>query len=159
MIHLDMIFTMIDREHCIVFPPSFVGPTRHPVLHYRTDRSGMREMPNLFAALREVDLPLEPVFCGGTQRVFQEREQWASGCNFVAVRPGLVLGYSRNENTYRELEREADYRIVGALDFLTGETHIEEGERAAIVFEGSELVRGGGGSRCMTMPLQRDELE
>jgi arginine deiminase len=157
MIHLDMIFTMIDREHCVVFPPSFVGPTRHPVLHYRKARAGMREMPNLFAALREVDLPLEPVFCGGSRRIFQEREQWASGCNFVALRPGLVLGYARNDNTYRELERQAGYRIVDGIEFLTGETDIEEDEKAAIVFEGSELVRGGGGSRCMTLPVRREE--
>jgi arginine deiminase len=157
MIHLDMIFTMIDREHCVVFPPSFVGPTRHPVLHYRKDRAGMREMPNLFAALREVDLPLEPVFCGGSRRIFQEREQWASGCNFVALRPGLVLGYARNDNTYRELERQAGYRVVDGIEFLTGETDIEEDEKAAIVFEGSELVRGGGGSRCMTLPVRRED--
>jgi arginine deiminase len=158
MIHLDMIFTMIDREHCVVFPPSFVGPTRHPVLYYRKNRRGMREMPNLFAALREVELPLEPVFCGGSKRIFQEREQWASGCNFVALRPGVILGYARNENTYRELEREAGYRVVNGISFLTGETDVEEDERAAIVFEGSELVRGGGGSRCMTMPLRREDV-
>ncbi len=158
MIHLDMIFTMIDREHCVVFPPSFIGPTRSPVLHYHAGRQGMREMPNLFAALRQLDLPLEPVMCGGSRRTFQEREQWSSGCNFVAVRPGVILGYSRNENTYRELEREAGYRIVDAIEFLTGETDIEEGEKAAIVFEGSELVRGGGGGRCMTLPVVRDEI-
>src|SRR5690606_27112061 len=96
MIHLDMIFTMIDRDHCVIFPPSFVGPGRLPVLHYQAGRKGMREMPNLFTALREADLPLEPVFCGGPRRTNQEREQWASGCNFVAVRPGVLLGYSRN---------------------------------------------------------------
>jgi arginine deiminase len=158
MIHLDMIFTMIDRDHCVVFPPTFVGPTRNPVLHFRAGKHGMREMPNLFAALREVDLPLEPVFCGGSRRTHQEREQWSSGCNFVALRPGLILGYSRNERTYQELEREAGYRIVDAIDFLTGEADIEDGDRAAIVFEGSELVRGGGGSRCMTMPVQRDDV-
>ena len=67
----------------------------------------MREMPNLFAALREVDLPTEPVFCGGPPHALQEREQWSSGCNFVAVRPGVILGYSRNEYTYGELERES----------------------------------------------------
>ena len=158
MIHLDMIFTMIDRDHCVVFPPSFLGPGRAPVLHYRAGRHGMKEMPNLFAALRQLDLPLEPVLCGGARRTFQEREQWSSGCNFIAVRPGVILGYSRNEKTYQELEREAGYRIVDALDFLTGEADIEDGEKAAIVFEGSELVRGGGGGRCMTMPIRRDDI-
>ena len=158
MIHLDMIFTMIDREHCVIFPPSFVGATRCPVLHYHAGKLGMREMPNLFAALREVDLPLEPIFCGGTRRTLQEREQWSSGCNFVSVRPGVILGYSRNEITYEELQREAGYSIIDGLEFLTGESEIEEGEKAAILFEGAELVRGGGGSRCMTMPMVREDV-
>jgi arginine deiminase len=155
MIHLDMIFTMIDREHCVIFPPNFMGPTRVPVLHYRAGRKGMREMPNLFAALRQLELPLEPIFCGGARRTMQEREQWSSGCNFVTVRPGLALGYSRNEATYAELEREAGYRIVKAIDFLTGATDIADDERAILTFDGGELVRGGGGGRCMTLPVRR----
>ncbi|HLU26497.1 MAG TPA: arginine deiminase family protein, partial [Longimicrobiales bacterium] len=80
MIHLDMIFTMVDEHHCVVYPPTFVGPTRCAVLHYQAGRAGVREMPNLFTALRELGLPLEPVYCGGTKRVFQDREQWSSGC-------------------------------------------------------------------------------
>jgi arginine deiminase len=156
MIHLDMIFTMVDRDHCVIYPPSFIGPTRNPVLHYRAGRPGMREMPNLFAALREVDLPLEPVWCGGADRTTQEREQWSSGCNFVCLRPGLVLGYSRNEHTCRELEREAGYRVVRAADVLSAES-IAEDENVVIVFDGGELVRGGGGARCMTLPVRREE--
>jgi arginine deiminase len=117
----------------------------------------MREMPNLFAALRQLDMPLEPVFCGGARRTVQEREQWSSGCNFVAVRPGLILGYSRNEATYEELSREAGYRIVNGMDYLTGDTEIEDDEKAALVFDGGELVRGGGGGRCMTLPVRREE--
>jgi arginine deiminase len=158
MIHLDMIFTMIDREHCVVFPPSFVGATRHTILHYRALHNDMREMPNLFAALREVDLPLSPVFTGGSRRTLQEREQWSSGCNFIAVRPGVLLGYSRNDETYRELEREAGYRIVDGIEFLTGETDVADDENAIITFDGSELVRGGGGARCMTMPIRRESI-
>src|SRR5690606_5041113 len=38
MIHLDMIFTMVDRDHCVIFPPAFVGPTRCSVLHYHAGR-------------------------------------------------------------------------------------------------------------------------
>jgi arginine deiminase len=155
MIHLDMIFTMVDPEHCVIFPPSFIGPTRNPVLHYRAGRAGMREMPNLFAALRQLGMPLDPILCGGSNRQFQEREQWTSGCNFVALRPGLVLGYARNEHTYAEMQREAGYRIVPALEYLTGELQIGEEDKAIITFEGSELVRGGGGPRCMTLPVRR----
>ena len=42
-------------------------------------------------------LPLEPVFAGGERRTSQEREQWSSACNFLAVRPGTVVSYRRND--------------------------------------------------------------
>jgi len=158
MIHLDMIFTMVDREHCVVYPPSFVGPTRFPVLRYQAGRAGVDELSSLFDGLREVGLPLEPVFCGGARRTTQEREQWSSGCNFIAVRPGVVLGYERNEETCRELEREAGYTILEGDDFLAAPDLPREDARAVITLPGAELVRGGGGSRCMTMPLQREEI-
>jgi arginine deiminase len=155
-IHLDMIFTQLDRELCVVYPPHFIGPERLRVLHWRKGEQSLREPASLFDALKSVKLPLEPVRCGGEKRVFQDREQWASGCNFAAMKPGVVLSYSRNEATLRELER-AGYQIIPADSFLTGGTRFKNDARAVITFEGSELVRGGGGPRCMTCPVQRDD--
>jgi len=155
-IHLDMIFTMLDRDLCCVFPPYFIGPTRLPVLRVRKGASGVQETSSLFAAFDDLGLPLTPLSCGGQRRTMQEREQWASGCNFFAVAPGQVLAYDRNEHTLRALEAEGGFKIVGSDDFLSGKVTVGVDERFVIGFEGSELVRGGGGPRCMTLPILRE---
>jgi len=139
-----------------VYPPHFIGPERLPILFRKKGNETMQEMPNVFAALEHVGLPMTPVFCGGTRRSVQEREQWASGCNFVAMRPGVILSYSRNEATIAEMEKHG-FRVVTSVDFLTGDERVKEGERAIITFEGSELVRAGGGPRCMTLPVHRED--
>ncbi len=72
------------------------------------------------------------------------------------MRPGVILSYQRNEATLHELQRMG-FRVVPATSFLTGEERIAEGERAVITFEGAELVRGGGGPRCMTLSGVADD--
>ena len=155
-IHLDMIFTQVDREICVVYPPHFMGPERLPVLHWQRDAAVIQERSSIFEALKECGMPVEAVLCGGDKRRDQEREQWASGCNFTALRPGVVLSYNRNDATLREMEKMG-FAIVDAGSYLTGHTKVRDGDRAVISFDGSELVRGGGGARCMTCPVVRDD--
>src|SRR4051812_35579089 len=67
-IHLDMFFTQVDRELCVISPPHFIGPYRVPILHWKKGQSRMQEQPDLFSALRDCSMPMEPILCGGSRR-------------------------------------------------------------------------------------------
>src|SRR5256714_3433627 len=64
-IHLDMIFTQLDRELCCIYPPHFVGPERLAVLHRRKKSKGVKGMPDFFAAMPAVGHTPAPGFCRG----------------------------------------------------------------------------------------------
>jgi arginine deiminase len=153
-IHLDMLFTQVDRGLCVVYPPYFLGPERLAVLHRKKGCDGVREMPDFFTALREVASPLEPIFAGGKRRAMQDREQYTSGCNFLALKPGVIVSYRRNEGTVEAL-KEAGFRVVSSVDFVAFDDWLDTKHRTVITIDGDELVRGGGGPRCMTLPLRR----
>ena len=157
-IHLDMIFTMVDRDACVVFPPLITGNQRCRAFHCRFGRgegARIREYPDLLSALKEQGVDLEPISCGGDDEFHQEREQWASGANFFAFGPGRILGYKHNIHTLDALTG-AGFDVVDAADLITGDASLPDGGRVVVSIDGAELSRGGGGCRCMTMPLARE---
>lgn len=159
-IHLDMIFTMVDRDKCVVFPPLITGPRACRVIHVEIEGKKVRSIQDrkdLLTALKSVGMDLEPIPCGGDDQVHQEREQWTSGANFFAIAPGRIIGYGRNKHTFDELGRRG-FRIVRFTELYGGSAVLRDNELCAITIEGAELSRGGGGCRCMTLPVIRDPV-
>ena len=159
--HLDTVFTFVSEDECVVFPPLIDRGNGGNVVHFtRGDGSGRffsQVRPNLKEALQSVlGRELSYIPCGGNEPLSQRREQWTDGANFFAVAPGAVVGYERNGQTFEAMRRRG-YRVVSARGFLSyySESEYVPGEKVAIKLEGTELSRGRGGPRCMTLPIRR----
>lgn len=159
-IHLDMVFTFLDKNKCMVFEPIIMKPNRYQTVHITIDNGkvNIKTEKNIVECLNNLGFELEPVYCGGTKDTWvQEREQWHSGANFFALAPGKVIGYGRNVYTIEELNKHG-FEILNAEDIANGKIDISQYDKYVVTVEGSELPRGGGGARCMTMPFSRQPI-
>jgi arginine deiminase len=157
--HLDTVFTFVDRGLAIGHAPVVLPNGPESARVYLVDL-GSRELtftfhPSLPAALAGVGIEVEVVPCGGEDYLDQQREQWTDGANAFAVAPGVIFLYHKNRQTTDELARRG-WRVLTEKEALAA-PDLGEG-RTAITFSGRELSRARGGPRCMTMPLERDEL-
>jgi len=137
--HLDTVFTFVDRDCVTLYPNVVDSITAYSVRP--SDRAGeldvRREDSFLEAVEDALGLRKLRVIATGGDTSQAEREQWDDGNNVVALEPGVVVAYERNEYTNAQLHKAG----------------IE-----AISLDGSELGRGRGGGHCMTCPLLRDPV-
>lgn len=161
-IHLDMVYTFLDRDRCMMYEPmlrktnEFAGKET-TLIEISGGKIKYHSCKNMLEALKKVGLDMEPVFCGGDDIWMQQREQWHSGANFFALAPGKVIGYRRNSHTIDALDK-AGFSVLNAEDVVDGRVNIDDYNRCVVTFAASELPRAGGGARCMTMPINREEL-
>lgn len=138
--HLDTVFTMVDYDKFTIHP-EIEGELK--VFSITKGDDGKLDIQEKVDSLENVladALGLESVTlirCGGGSLVAAAREQWNDGSNTLTVAPGEVVVYERNTVTNAKLE-EAGIKLHKV--------------------RGSELVRGRGGPRCMSMPLYREKL-
>ena len=157
-IHLDMVFTFLDVDKCLVYEPLILQSNRFLTINISIENgqvTSIKEEKDILSALKKLGMDIEPVYCGGrTDSYTQQREQWHSGANFFALGPGKVIGYERNDQTIEELSNHG-FEVISSKKALQESTDLSKIDRYVITMKGSELPRGGGGCRCMTMPLSR----
>lgn len=155
-IHLDMVFTMLAQDKCMAFAPLIMNNNQYHAFHIEIDggKISYHERSNFLEATKKVGFDFEPILCGGGDERYQHRDQWHSGANFFALGEGKIIGYARNTHTIDALAK-AGFDVLSAEAVCQGREVMQDHDRFVVTFEASELPRGGGGARCMTMPVRR----
>jgi arginine deiminase len=160
--HLDTVFTPVDRDAALVFEPVICGDGPQLAETYEIDLHSSDLGPHhrgcLLEALADRGLELQPISCGGDDPVAQQREQWTDGANAFALAPGVIVLYDRDIATADTLWR-AGFRVIAAEDVLLGREEVElDGDvRVCLLIDSHEMSRARGGPHCLTHPLVRDD--
>lgn len=138
--HLDTVFTMVDYDKFTIHP-GIEGPLSIYEVTKGHDgslnfRHNSDPVEKTLASALKVDA-VELIKCGGGDLMVAGREQWNDGSNTLAIAPGVVVTYERN--------------------YVTNEILDKKGIKVLSI-PSSELSRGRGGPRCMSMPVEREDI-
>ena len=139
--HLDTVFTQIDYDKFTIHP-GILGPLN--VYNIEKKAKGDISISHFDTTLEEIlgkystSSDVELIKCGGDDGIVSEREQWNDGSNTLCIAPGKIIVYSRNEIT-NEILNKKGLKVIELQD--------------------SELSRGRGGPRCMSMPFFREDVK
>ncbi len=142
--HLDTVFTQIDK-YTFTYHPGIMGTLQVFEIKEGTQPNTTEDLivNEINASLdkileRYLNHPVKLIPCAGGDKVAAEREQWNDGSNTLCIAPGVVIVYDRN-NVTNDVLRKEGIKVI--------EIH------------GAELSRGRGGPRCMSMPLEREDVK
>ena len=136
--HLDTVLTMADFDKFVVYP-GIIDSLQVTLLSKGLNEIKVSHEDTLRGAFEKALKTdyIKIISSGGNNPRYAAREQWNDSTNTIALSPGKVITYDRNEITNELLDKEGI---------------------KVITIPGSELVRGRGGPRCMSMPLDREDI-
>ncbi len=151
--HLDTVFTIVSNNEALVYPPFLNDNNKIHI--FKKEGNNYISDDNIIETLKKDGLQLKPIFSGGKSKIMQKREQWTDGANSFALEPGKIICYKCNEYTLNELKKNK-YKIVSSKEYINKSNEYNNSKnKLAITLDSSELVRGRGGPRCLTLPLLR----
>ena len=140
--HLDTVFSQVDKNKFAIHKGCYEKLKIYRITEDMNVNNKLKvvELPQKLEEVLEsyIGEPVVLIPCGGEDTISADREQWSDGSNTIAIAPGEVIAYERND--------------------ITNDILIKNGVNVHII-PSSELSRGRGGPRCMCMPLVREEVK
>ena len=162
MMHLDTIFTQISKNEAILFDDSGNNSISNLDVYLASKNNGNEKLEktdnNILDLFKTFGFDFQTIKCGGDNSSLKLREQLTDGANSFALDAGKIIMYNCNDKTIEELEKNGYHHITSKLfkeDIKSFEQILRSNKKVVISIDGSELVKGRGGPRCMTLPIKR----